>query len=75
VDEVVAQVDMEKMLAWRSLKFDKMFVGDDWRGTPEWKIMEEQFNAVGVEVVYFPYTRNTSSTLLRHVLEELHSRI
>ena len=33
VDEVVCQSDMNKMSMWRKLKFDVMFVGDDWKGT------------------------------------------
>ncbi|HEY9412864.1 MAG TPA: adenylyltransferase/cytidyltransferase family protein [Jiangellaceae bacterium] len=29
VDDVVPQATMDKMQAWRNLKFDVMFVGDD----------------------------------------------
>ena len=37
VDEVVPQTSYDKMEAWNNLKFDKMFVGDDWKGTDAWK--------------------------------------
>ncbi|SFX08906.1 adenylyltransferase/cytidyltransferase family protein [Marinospirillum alkaliphilum] len=70
VDEVVPQVNMDKMEAWRNLKFDKMFVGDDWKGSEKWNQMEKEFAAVGVEIVYFPYTSHTSSTKLREVLNK-----
>lgn len=70
VDHVVPQVDLDKVQAWRNLRFDIIFVGDDWRGTERWIAYEEEFSRVGVEVVYFPYTRTTSSTLLREVAEE-----
>ena len=33
VDEVVPQTNYNKIEAWNNLKFDKMFVGDDWKGT------------------------------------------
>ncbi len=33
VDEVVPQTNYDKMEAWNNLKFDLMFVGDDWKGT------------------------------------------
>jgi glycerol-3-phosphate cytidylyltransferase-like family protein len=33
VDFVVKQEDMDKMKMWERLKFDIMFVGDDWKGT------------------------------------------
>jgi len=71
VDEVVPQVNMNKMEAWENLKFDKMFVGDDWKGSDKWNQLEKDFAAVGVEIVYFPYTTHTSSTKLREVLEKL----
>lgn len=71
VDEVVPQTNMNKMEAWNNLRFDKMFVGDDWKGTEKWNEIERQFSEVGVEIVYFPYTSHTSSTKLREVLEKI----
>lgn len=72
VDEVVPQVNMDKIEAWNNLKFNKMFVGDDWKGSEKWNSLESEFNAFGVEIVYFPYTSHTSSTKLRHVLNKIH---
>ena len=40
VDAVVPQDNMDKMEAWRKYHFDIMFVGDDWKGTPEWEAIE-----------------------------------
>jgi glycerol-3-phosphate cytidylyltransferase len=68
VDEVVAEVVPDKVETWRSVQFDVLFKGDDWRGTPKGIKLERDFAAVGVEIVYFPYTVHTSSTLLRQVL-------
>ena len=71
VDEVVPQVNMNKMEAWERLHFNVMFVGDDWKGTPKWDEYERQFAEVGVRIVYFPYTKGTSSTLINEVLLKL----
>ena len=65
VDKAVPQESMDKYNAWEKLKFDVIFVGDDWKGTEKWNNIEKQFNKVGVDVVYFPYTKGTSSTILR----------
>lgn len=71
VDKVVPQTSMDKMAAWNNLHFHKMFVGDDWKGTDTWNRWEEEFAKVGVEIVYFPYTKQTSSTELRTALQSL----
>ena len=71
VDEVVTQENMNKMEAWEKYHFDVMFVGDDWKGTDKWNKIEADLNAVGAEVVYFPYTKGTSSTLINETLHKL----
>lgn len=71
VDEVVPQMNYDKMEAWNNLKFDKMFVGDDWKGTPKWLEIEKEFAQYGVEIMYFPYTSHTSSSILREVLSKI----
>ncbi|MDM7830698.1 adenylyltransferase/cytidyltransferase family protein [Cellulomonas edaphi] len=68
VDEVHAEVLPDKLDTWSQLGFDVFFKGDDWRGTPAGIDLEERFGAVGVRVVYFPYTMHTSSTALRRAL-------
>ena len=71
VDATIAQESMDKFKIWEKLKFDVLFVGDDWFETPKWKEIEEQFKEVDVKVVYFPYTKSTSSTLLNSTLGKL----
>ena len=73
VDAAVAQEDMDKFKMWEKLKFDVVFVGDDWYQSPKWEEIEEKFKEVGVRVIYFPYTKGVSSTLLNEVLSELRS--
>ncbi|GAA4273215.1 adenylyltransferase/cytidyltransferase family protein [Aquimarina gracilis] len=71
VDVVIPQNDMDKFKMWERLKFDVMFVGDDWLDTPKWKELDEKFKEVGVKIVYFPYTQGTSSTLINETLKNL----
>ena len=71
VDAAIPQYTMDKFDAWEKLKFDIMFVGDDWYGSKKWKEYEKQFNDVGVKIIYFPYTKGTSSTLINETLINL----
>jgi glycerol-3-phosphate cytidylyltransferase len=70
VDVVVAQGTMNKFAAWEKLRFDVLFVGDDWYKTPTWAAMQKRFDEVGVRIIYFPYTTGTSSTLINEILME-----
>ena len=70
VDVVVPQEDMDKMKQWNKLKFDVIFVGDDWHNTDKWKEIELDFKRVGVQIVYFPYTKGISSTKLNNILKK-----
>lgn len=74
VDKVIPQESMDKMAAYHKLKFDKMFVGSDWKGTEKWNALEEEFAKVSVEIQYFPYTTGTSSTHLKKILNQILKR-
>ena len=63
-DEVVPQTSMDKFAAWEKLHFNRLFHGNDWKGSAMYNEVEAKLRAVGVEVVYFEYTKGTSSTLL-----------
>jgi len=71
VDEAVAEVVPDKLVTWQSVRFDMIFKGDDWRGTDKGRKLEADFAPLGVQVVYFPYTAHTSSTVLRRALDGL----
>ena len=71
VDEVVPQIDRDKYAAWERIHFDVMFVGDDWKGSPLFSELEERYKKVGVRIEYFPYTKGTSSTILREKLDKI----
>ncbi|MBS4179144.1 adenylyltransferase/cytidyltransferase family protein [Lederbergia citrea] len=69
VDKVVPQMNRDKFSAWNNFQFNVMFVGDDWKGNPLFNEVEKKFNHVGVDIVYFPYTKGVSSTELKQKLK------
>lgn len=71
VDKVVPQCNKDKFGAWEKYHFNKMFVGSDWKGTPQWDKYEEEFAPVCVEIVYLPHTDGISSTQLTRFIKEM----
>ncbi len=71
VDVAVPQHNHDKMEAWQRFKFHKMFVGDDWFKSEKWKELDKEFEGIGVDIIYFPYTQSTSSTLINKTLQDL----
>lgn len=67
-DEVVVDLSSRKLDVWDRVRFDVLFKGDDWRGTPKGDQLEADMASVGVRVCYFPYTAHTSSTQLRSII-------
>ncbi len=69
VDEVdVTTLDLlNKISAWEKYKFDAMFSGDDHLGDG-WAHEENELKLLGAELVFFPYTKEISSTMLRRKL-------
>lgn len=74
VDEVRAQTDRDKFKAWEHTKFDVLFVGDDWKGTPFFDELERKFSAVGVRIEYIPYTQGVSATILKERILSHHDK-
>jgi len=64
VDEVIPQIERNKIDAYNKLKFNVMFVGDDWKGNSMFQEVEEYLLKNGACIEYFPYTQCTSSTKL-----------
>lgn len=69
VDEVHKSLD-EDCDAWDIYHYDKLFVGDDYKGSDRFLKYENYFLDKGVQIIYFPYTKGTSSTKLREKLSK-----
>lgn len=70
VDAAVPQYDMDKLTMCKKLGANVLFVGDDWHNTDKWKIYEKELALEGIKVIYFPYTKGTSSTKITKNLTE-----
>lgn len=67
VDKVVRSC-LEDSDAWDLWHFDRLFVGSDYKGSERFRRYEEFFRDKGVEIIYFPYTKGTSSTQIRELI-------
>lgn len=67
VDEcfIVETLDKEEILD--KVKFDAIFIGDDWKNSDRWKDTQEKLKKKNVDVVFLPHTDGISSTILRDV--------
>ena len=65
VDEVIITTTLDKMDSFEKIHYNKLFIGDDWKGNPRWVKTEQEMNDRGVEIVWLPYTQDVSSTMVR----------
>ena len=71
VDVAHAAMTNDKTEIWKELRFNVLFKGNDWQGTEKGNRLEREFAALGVDVVYFPYTQATSSSALSRTLRNI----
>jgi len=71
VDAVVPQNDMDKLTMCKKLGASYLFVGDDWYATEKWQCYEREFKEAGIKIVYFPYTKGVSSTIINKALHQV----
>lgn len=72
VDEVVVQSHRDKIKQFHEIRYDLMFVGDDWKGSPLFLEVEKELNMFGSKIVFFEYTKDVSSTKFTNILQELY---
>ncbi|MCR5670505.1 MAG: adenylyltransferase/cytidyltransferase family protein [Butyrivibrio sp.] len=56
--------------AFEKYHFDVQFSGSDYENDPEWLAIKEYLNKRGSDLVFFPYTKETSSTRIKKQLQE-----
>ena len=54
--------------AWEKYQYNALFKGDDSKDTDTQNKLEVYFKTRGVDIMYFPYTKGTSSTRLSQYL-------
>ena len=73
VDEAVPKNTMNKMMMWKLFRFNIIFIGDDWFNSGRYQEAEKMFSEVGVTIMYFPYTRGTSFSLISNIILHLNN--
>ena len=69
VDQVIPSLPEDSdVYKTGQVKYDMLFVGSDYKGTERFNRYEEYFADKGVKIIYFPYTRSTSSTQIRNLI-------
>ncbi len=70
VDRVILSEREDSDVYFKGIvKYDYLFVGSDYKGTERFIRYEQLFMNKGVKIVYFPYTKGTSSTQLRRAIQ------
>ena len=69
VDSVIPQNDiMDKLEVQRKINFDILFVGDDYYNKSPYKELEVQLKKIKIRTIYFPYTKDVSSTKYKKII-------
>ena len=72
VDEVVlleTKDDVSRLHEWKKRPFDCFFSGDDYADNAYWAWEKEELKKLGVDMVFFPYTKKRSSSMIRKELQ------
>lgn len=65
VDKCIIATTLDKIEILKEIKFDAIFIGNDWKGNPRWEKTKIDLQKYGVDVVFLNHTPNISSTYLR----------
>lgn len=70
VDQVIPSMREDSDIYKNGIvKYDFLFVGSDYKGTERFNRYEEFFADKGVKIIYFPYTKGTSSSQIRNLIK------
>ncbi len=72
VDEAVkvTSENIARMDAWNMYRFDCQFSGDDYAEDEGWLYDQQQLRNVGSDIVFLPYTKTTSSTQIKELINK-----
>jgi glycerol-3-phosphate cytidylyltransferase len=68
--DLVIEAKHEDVDVYDDIKYNFLFVGSDYKGTERFKKYEDYFKDKDVDIIYFPYTKETSSTQLRSIINQ-----
>lgn len=65
VDKAIKMDHRDKIKVSQENDINVIFMGDDWKNSDFYNEIEKKLKEYNVDIVYFPYTKGTSSTILR----------
>ena len=65
VDTALPQNYIDRSKDYKKLKYNILFVGDDYYDKSPYRDFEKELNIHGVEIIYFPYTEDISTTKIK----------
>ena len=68
VDEAHIVNNRDKLEALEKFHYNALIMGDDYKGTQFYNEVEKELKEKKVDIIYFPYTKTTSSTMIREKL-------
>ena len=66
VDDAFIVNTLDKLDVFSKIKFDVIFVGDDWINNQRWIKTKEDLGKIGVDVIFLPHTSGISSSIIRN---------
>ncbi len=71
VDEVVLTDTLDKMEIAKKIKFDAIFIGDDWINNQRWIDTKIEMEKIGIDVVFLPHTDGISTSDIREKIKKI----
>lgn len=65
VDEVILTDTLDKEVIANKIKFDAIFIGDDWKNNERWINTKNKMSEKGIDVIFLPHTDGISSSEIR----------
>ena len=68
--EVEEKVD-DKTKVKKKYKINIIFKGDDWKNTRKWNQLEKELKKQNIKIMFIKYTKKTSSSLIKKILNKM----
>ena len=70
VDDVILTDTLDKLVVLDKIKFDVIFIGDDWKNNERWINTKNELAEKKIDVVFLPYTKSISTTQISRFLKK-----
>ena len=71
VDRAVEEKVDDKTKVKNKYKINIIFKGDDWKNTRKWNQLEKELKKQNIKIIFIKYTKKTSSSLIKKILNKM----